>query len=302
MLDASDSSSETGQIKIYQWDIKDLYEYPHDLAPIVTSGNKIRFTPPSVGPFEITLTVKDNQNDEYAMIGKTLVMDIPADPNFCPPLTLTPSYYLNNTTIVAELRDASGKPCPNKLVTFQPGSNILVNQSIAMTDAGGKAAANVSFIGTTLGTVTVSYEKLISNIQVTALTIPPTANFNAYPTTAYSGQDVQFADTSDRGTGGSFTSWLWDFGDGNTSTLQSPIHAFYNLGQYIIQRTVQLIVTNSAGTDQEVKTGFIIVRPAMPVPDFTYIVNGSGTHSVDFAGSEHRRHSDKLGLEFWRQQ
>lgn len=41
------------------------------------------------------------------------------------------------------------------------------------------------------------------------------------------------------------TSWFWDFGDGNTSTLQNPVHAYSTDGTY----TVCLTTTNGCGSD-----------------------------------------------------
>ncbi len=41
------------------------------------------------------------------------------------------------------------------------------------------------------------------------------------------------------------TSWAWNFGDGNTSTLQNPTHLFAVAGTY----TVTLVATNATGTD-----------------------------------------------------
>jgi PKD repeat protein len=37
---------------------------------------------------------------------------------------------------------------------------------------------------------------------------------------------------------GSPTSWFWDFGDGNTSTLQNPSHTYANAGTYMISLTI----------------------------------------------------------------
>lgn len=57
------------------------------------------------------------------------------------------------------------------------------------------------------------------------------------------------------------TSWLWDFGDGNTSTQQNPTHTYASDGLY----TVTLTVTNSFGTDQVVRVDYInISSPAGP--------------------------------------
>ncbi len=41
------------------------------------------------------------------------------------------------------------------------------------------------------------------------------------------------------------TSWLWSFGDGNTSTLKDPVHVYQAIGNY----TVRLKVTNAFGSD-----------------------------------------------------
>ena len=51
---------------------------------------------------------------------------------------------------------------------------------------------------------------------------------------------VDFMDISSGG-----TTWFWDFGDGNTSTLQNPSHSYAGLGSY----TACLTVSDSCGTD-----------------------------------------------------
>ena len=57
------------------------------------------------------------------------------------------------------------------------------------------------------------------------------------------------------------TSWLWDFGDGNNSTLQHPSHTYTTSGTY----TVQLTATNSVGNHVETKTNYINVNmPSNP--------------------------------------
>ncbi|MBI4931762.1 MAG: PKD domain-containing protein [Bacteroidetes bacterium] len=65
-------------------------------------------------------------------------------------------------------------------------------------------------------------------------------------------------------TDGSFnvTQWAWNFGDGNTSALQSPGHIYQQSGTY----TVTLIVT-SAGSCTDTVTGTVTVYP-LPVPSF----------------------------------
>ncbi|MDX1651092.1 MAG: PKD domain-containing protein [Brumimicrobium sp.] len=72
------------------------------------------------------------------------------------------------------------------------------------------------------------------SIQVLPLTA---ANFDH--TLACSGQSIQFTNTS----AGNTNSWLWDFGDGNFSTDQFPVHTYSSSGSY----TVMLVVQNLGG-------------------------------------------------------
>ena len=73
---------------------------------------------------------------------------------------------------------------------------------------------------------------------------------------------VRFTDIST----GNPTAWLWSFGDGNTSTDQSPIHTYTAPGNY----TVGLTVGN--GTDSA----------ALSRPDYiTVMVRGDFNGEVD---------------------
>lgn len=51
------------------------------------------------------------------------------------------------------------------------------------------------------------------------------------------GSPTQFTDQSSSPTD-SFTSWLWDFGDGTTSTAQNPAHTYANIGTYNVTLTI----------------------------------------------------------------
>ena len=54
---------------------------------------------------------------------------------------------------------------------------------------------------------------------------------------------------------GDVTSWAWDFGDGGTSTVQSPLHTYQAAGSF----TVALTATGPFGTDTMVKTDYTVV-------------------------------------------
>jgi len=64
--------------------------------------------------------------------------------------------------------------------------------------------------------------------------------------------------------GGAVDNWLWDFGDGKTSTKMNPIHTYLSTGSY----TVSLIATGPEGSDTEIKSNFIQTSSA-DGPDLT---------------------------------
>jgi PKD repeat protein len=98
-----------------------------------------------------------------------------------------------------------------------------------------------------------------TNITVTLAATPPVADFSGTPTSGSTPLVVSFTDEST----GSRSSWLWNFGDGNTSTAQSPSHTYSAAGSY----DVTLTATNAEGSDTLGRTGYITVTmPPLPVP------------------------------------
>ena len=81
----------------------------------------------------------------------------------------------------------------------------------------------------------------------------PVADFSATPTSGCGPLSVQFKDLSS----GSPTFWQWDFGNGQTSSLQNPYITFGAAGTY----NVRLIVRNATGSNATEKTGYITVYP-----------------------------------------
>jgi PKD repeat protein len=86
-------------------------------------------------------------------------------------------------------------------------------------------------------------------ITVDPATIAPVADFTSSQTIVLVGQAVQFTDQS----ANKPSSWTWDFGDGSSSALRNPSHAYANAGKY----TVSLTSSNASGSDTETKTDYI---------------------------------------------
>ncbi|MCK9278937.1 MAG: PKD domain-containing protein, partial [Methanoculleus sp.] len=97
---------------------------------------------------------------------------------------------------------------------------------------------------------------------------------SATPVTGSAPLMVQFYDYSD----GHPETWRWDFGDGDTSTEQNPVHTYTATGTY----DVALAITNPAGEDQAEEADYINVTNPMTV-DFTATpVTGYAPRTVTF--------------------
>lgn len=117
-------------------------------------------------------------------------------------------------------------------------------------------ASNTNGTSSKSATITVS-----ANLNI------PVANFSMNVSSGNVPLTVQFTDSSK----GVVSSRLWNFGDGNTSTSQNPIHTYSNTGTY----NVNLTVSNANGSSS--KLGMVYAVSSY----YAYIANsGSNTVSV----------------------
>ena len=130
----------------------------------------------------------------------------------------------------------------------------------------------------------ISVRTAVTTTTTTATTTPTTtvtttsttgsgveAAFFGSPRTGSAPLTVTFLDTST----GSPASWDWDFGDGETSTLQNPSHMSYEPGSY----KVTLIVTGGGSSDELALPNYItVVAPTSPATTLTTVpVSATGT-------------------------
>ena len=106
----------------------------------------------------------------------------------------------------------------------------------------------------------------------------PTADFSAIVVSSVGGDvplTVNFLDLSTE----TPTLWMWDFGDGGTSTDQNPVHTYETPGTY----DVTLTVSNGVSSSTVTKVGFVVTTAPMPVADFSGTpLTGAAPLTVDF--------------------
>lgn len=83
----------------------------------------------------------------------------------------------------------------------------------------------------------------------------PIADFTAMPVSGSVPLTVTFSDASI----GVITAWRWDFGDGNISTLQNPVHTYGTTGVY----TVTLSVDGPGGSHTSIRSDYVTAEPAV---------------------------------------
>lgn len=130
------------------------------------------------------------------------------------------------------------------------------------------ATFNVASGGTYYVTVEIDVDAagLITAFDASNVYLPPQSDFTTDKTTdakAFVVVDEAVQFTGNYGSG-YYTSCLWNFGDGATSTLCNPSHTYTTAGVY----TVSHVVDNPVARQTKIKTDYITVY-SVPQADFT---------------------------------
>lgn len=171
---------------------------------------------------------------------------------------------------------ASGDVAP-ETVTFTNTSSNATSSSWNFGDNTTSTSISPTHVFTTSGTYTVTLTVTNSSgtnstsqiINVGNAVQTPIASFTYSGANTFAPDIVTFTNTSTNA-----TSYLWNFGDGNTSTIVSPSHTFTTSGTF----TVTLTATNSKGSNSSSQVvNVLAIQP--PTASFTY--SGANTFAPD---------------------
>jgi PKD repeat protein len=161
-----------------------------------------------------------------------------------------------------------------------PGNDTWFSIGTGSTNAVVLGAGNWSMNLTATNAAGSNISTQDSWVNVTPYILPPqiVADFTATPLNPAVFASVSFTDTS---TGGPPTKWLWDFGDGTTSSVQNPTYAYATAGLKTVTLTASLLanVTNNATV---IKTNYINVTASPPPAP---VANFNGTPTTQTVGA-----------------
>ncbi len=220
----------------------------------VIAGSSIQKTFTSNGSYSVQLTITDKQgcsdtkfvNNYFTVSGPTADF-IPVDTGGCKNATIRFTDLSTPAATITQWRwvfgDGQSQTFTSPPFTHQfSDTGILGVQLTVIDNQGCSDVANRPNL-----------------VRITS----PRADFSSSNTLFCAGGDLQFKDSSS----GYITNYNWNFGDGGTSTLKDPIHA-YAAGDNMY--TVKLRITDTVGCqDSVIKTNYVQIKSPKPAFDVT---------------------------------
>ncbi|MCW3114888.1 MAG: hypothetical protein JWR18_3284 [Segetibacter sp.] len=242
------STMVSGKIVKWHWD------FGNGNTVTNTSNTPVIKTFNAPGSYSVSLQV-DNESGCKSVISKKTVT-VRASPvvNFDMPGACLPAgvaVFTNLTTIT----DGSQSSISYSW-TFGDGGTSTISSPNHSYKTSGPFTVNLK--ATSAAGCTKDSSKIFSNIYP-----QPVASFNYNPTKICVSDSVRFTDVS-TADNNSIASWLWRFGDGESSTSKNPAHKYADSGSYV----VTLFVKSAFGCSSDTLKKTIYVNKA-PTAAFT---------------------------------
>jgi PKD repeat protein len=229
------------------------------------------------GTYNITLTVTDNQ----AMTDSdTTVCEVAPPP--VPPIAIINGPYSGRATVGIQF-NSSGSDDPDGALDgflWDFGDGETSNESNPTHAYASEGDYNVSL--TVWDNEGIESNKA-TTVSVGPAPVSPTADANG-PYSGRATEEISFSSSGSNDPDGSITGYLWDFGDGGTSTAANPTHTYASEGDY----TVTLTVTDNdelTGTDTSPCNVAPAPEPPVAFANGPYEVTVGSAVSFSSAGS-----------------
>ncbi|MBL8299252.1 MAG: PKD domain-containing protein [Rhodanobacteraceae bacterium] len=185
-------------------------------------------------------------------------------------VTLTASYTVNTNQAPVARTNGPYTGRANSPIQFSSAGSSDPDGTISgfkwtFGDGTDSTSANPSHAYASAGTYSVSltvtdnrgatHQGLTTATVVANTNQPPSANANG-PYTGVAGANIAFSSSGSVDPEGQAVTYLWDFGDGTTSTAQNPAHVYATAGSYVAKLTVtdNLGASSSANANVTVAT------------------------------------------------
>ncbi len=166
-----------------------------------------------------------------------LLIFIPISLAQTPPHIIQGFIYYNNEPVDAEITIINLENGEKVVAESQKGTYIVAISTESWQD-GDKAKIVVEYKNMHVEKeFIIDLSKIPQWLNISIENKKPIADFTYTPQQPTDLDTITFADASND-PDGSIVSWLWDFGDGNTSTEQNPTHKYADNGTYVVKLTV----------------------------------------------------------------
>lgn len=214
-----------------------------------------------LGSFDITLTVQHPKKGELTLVKKNLV-------NVLEYLPLNPNFSVDKTTgedqLQVQFKDESEG---SEIVGWEwdfgdgTGQKSYVQHPLYFYRHVGNFSVSLKIINSKGESKT----QVKSNL-ITLKYSKPTVTFTSHTQNGYTNDPIRFISK----TTGYIESITWDFGDGQTSTDENPVHTYTTPGVY----TIKCVVRNSSGEGDFIRTNYIAIRDFVNLEPDIMVIEG----------------------------